>query len=76
MTKQRDEAIWDEAYSYGVSLGKQSGLEVAQKQMEKVFKEAYEILNVELRINRENKAAAKRTFVKDLHDPFRDTGYE
>jgi len=71
MSKQRDEAIWDEAYLYGLSQGKQAGLEVAQKQMEKVFKEAYNILNVELRLNRENRKRAKHNYRGDLHDPYR-----
>ena len=69
--KQRDEEIWDEAYTFGVAEGKQAGLEVAQKQMEKVFKDAYHILNVELRLTREARAQAKKAPSFDLHDPYR-----
>ena len=66
---QREEQIWDEAYLYGLSQGKEAGLDVAKKQMEKVFKEAYNILNVELRLTR---ASKPHSIYKDtLHDPYR-----
>ena len=69
MSNQREEEIWDEAYLYGLRSGKQAGLEIAQKQMEKVFKEAYNILNVELRLVKENRMA--NVFKNELHDPYR-----
>jgi len=71
MANPREEEIWDEAYLYGLTMGRQAGLEIAQKQLEKVFKEAYDILNVEMRINRENEKRTKYSHYLDLHDPYR-----
>ena len=71
MSKQRDELIWDEAYSYGVNQGKQAGLEIAQKQLEKVFKSAYDIISIELRILREHDFTREQKFYGDLHDIYR-----
>ena len=69
MSKQRDEEICDETYLYGLFQCKQAGLEIAQKQMEKVFKEAYNVLNVELRLCKENHT--RGPLYSDLHDPYR-----
>lgn len=76
MSKQRYEKIWDEAYTVGLCRGKQAGLDIAQKQMEKVFKEAYHILKVELHLTKEATVEAmKSENCRELHDPYRGDNY-
>lgn len=63
------EEIWDEAYTFGLSEGKEAGLDVAKQQLAKVFQSAYDIVNIELRLLKQNRDKGKHR--DKLHDPWR-----